>query len=129
MATKIDISQLQSTIDKYLTEYDKATQEAAQKASEDVAKAAVKDLRKGGSYNTHATGDKFNRGWKVKKEEKRLGTSYTVYNGAVPGLAHLLEFGHAKRNGGRTKAFNFIAPVADSLENKFDQAFKKIMEG
>lgn len=124
MALKIDADSLRSTINDMLNEYGDSAREVIGDVSKDVAKEVVKDLKKGGSYKG---GEEFNKGWTTKTETTRLGSSTVVYNKTKPGLAHLLEFGHAKRNGGRTRAFNFIAPVADSIGEKFETAFTKRM--
>ena len=124
---KIDVSQLQAVVDSYLNDYTQETEDAMKAASKEVAKDVVKELRKGGSYNTKEIGTAFNRGWRSKEEDGRMKITTTVYNAKYPNLAHLLEFGHAKRNGGRTRAFNFIAPVADSVEKKFEAAFEKAL--
>lgn len=121
---KIDASGLRNVVNEYLAEYGDQATEAIEEASKATAKEVVKELRKGGGYNG---GEKFNKGWTSKTEVSRLGSSTTVYNSTQPGLAHLLEFGHAKRNGGRTRAFNFIAPVSDSVEKKFEAAFDKAL--
>lgn len=124
MALKIDSERFSATINELLEEYGEEAREAVEEVSKTVAKQVVQDLRKGGSYQG---GAEFNKGWTSKTETSRLGSSTVVYNRTKPGLAHLLEFGHAKRNGGRTRAFNFIAPVADSVGEKFETAFEKAL--
>lgn len=124
---KVDISNMASIISGYLDEYGLQVKDTLQEASKKTGQQVAKELRKGGGYNTHQTGEKFNKGWKATEEKSRLGISTVVHNTTVPGLAHLLEFGHAKRNGGRTRAFNFIAPVSDKVENLFTEAFEKEM--
>lgn len=123
---KIDSSELQATIKDILAEYGDAAKVAVEDSCKEVAKAVVKDLRKAGDFNN---GQDFRKGWTSKTEQTRLGASTVVYNKTKPGLAHLLEFGHAKMNGGRTKAFNFIAPINDTVNQKFTEAFEKQMGG
>ncbi|EKJ1381360.1 HK97 gp10 family phage protein [Listeria monocytogenes] len=50
---------------------------------------------------------RYARGWKAKK----TATGYVIYNASDPGKTHLLENGHAKRGGGRVKAYKHIEPV------------------
>lgn len=125
MAQKVDVSNMANVIAEYLNEYGLQVKDTLQEASKKTGKQVAKELRKGGSYNTHSVGEKFNKGWTATEEKSRLGISTVVHNTTAPGLAHLLEFGHAKRNGGRTRAFNFIAPVADQTEKLFVAAFEK----
>lgn len=130
MATKINADELADVINGYLTEYGDAAAAAIQKSAKDVAKEATRELKKGGRYQG---GKDFDKGWTVATQETRLGTEVVVYNKTKPGLAHLLEFGHAISGGGRTKprteAFNFIAPVADAVEDQFVKAFEQAMGG
>lgn len=126
MASRIvDAADMATIIQDYLDEYGLQVKDSLQKASATTGKKVAKELQKGGDYNTNAVGAKFNRGWTATEEKTRIGISTVVHNTTVPGLAHLLEFGHAKRNGGRTKAFNFIAPVANNVEGLFATAFEK----
>lgn len=126
MSVKIDSNNLRSTIDDILKEYGDVAKDTVEESCKEVAKQVVKDLRKAGDFNR---GEDFRKGWASKTENTRFGASVVVYNKTKPGLAHLLEFGHAKTNGGRTKAFNFIAPINDTVETKFLEAFKKQMGG
>lgn len=113
---QIEVSDLRAAVNGILEEYGDDAAEAIEKSATKVAKDVVKELKKGGAYNG---GEDFNKGWTSQTTPTRLGTTAVVYNKTKPGLAHLLEFGHAKRNGGRTRAFNFIAPVADTIEQRF----------
>ena len=126
MSVRIDSSRLAETINEYLEEYGDDVREAIEASSKKVAKDVVKELKQGGGFG--GSGE-FNKGWTSKTEKTRLGSETVVYNKTQPGLAHLLEFGHAKVNGGRTKAFNFIAPINDSIEQKFVEAFEAAIGG
>lgn len=126
MSVRIDSEQLRATINEMLAEYGDSARDAIEESCNDTAKAVVKDLKKAGDFNR---GEKFRKGWTSKIELTRTGATAVVYNDTQPGLAHLLEFGHVKQNGGRTKAFNFIAPINDTVEEKFSAAFEKHMGG
>lgn len=127
MATKkIASNRLADTINDILEEYGQTATEAIEKSAKEVAKDVVKELKQGGSYKG---GRQFNAGWTTTSQKSRLGTTTVVYNKAKPGLAHLLEFGHVLRDGGRSTAFNFIAPVDASVEEKFIDDFTRNIGG
>lgn len=126
MAAKIEADRLADTINDILEEYGQEASEAIAKASKTVAKDVVKELKKGGKYKG---GEKFNAGWTTATQKSRLGDTTVVYNKTMPGLAHLLEFGHAVAGGGRSEAFNFIAPVADTVEDRFLDEFEHNIGG
>ena len=44
-------------------------------------------------------------------------------------LPHLLEDGHATRNGGRTKAQPHIRPIEEKYSKKFENELKKKIGG
>lgn len=121
MAQTIQPAELASAINQILDEYQEDVDEVVTKSITEVAKDAAKELKSAGSFG--GTG-KFKKSWSVKIDKKRIYTEATVYN-KKPGLTHLLEFGHAKQNGGRVDGFNFIAPVNEKVQT---EVVKKIEE-
>ena len=107
-------------------------QEYADLATEDM-KAAVKkagnkaksDVQAGGPVKT----GKYKKSWAVKTTKENANVmEVTVHSRNRYQLAHLLEFGHAKRGGGRTRAFPHIASAeaaaAELLEQEVEKALK-----
>ena len=107
-------------------------QEYADLATEDM-KAAVKKAGNKAKREVQAgapakTG-KYKKSWAVKTtKENANAMEVTVHSKNRYQLAHLLEFGHAKRGGGRTRAFPHIAPAeeaaAELLEREVEAALK-----
>ena len=98
-------------IEKILEEYGGEAVEALNESIEETAKESQKQIRKFNQGRT--TWEEYPKGWTIEVTKERLETSATVYNKSKPGLTHLLEFGHALRNGGRSSAFPHIADVND----------------
>ena len=79
-----------------------------------MAKDAVKRLKETSPYDNTKNPKKghYRDNWTAKKTTASIGSVvWTVYNDKTYRLTHLLEHGHAKQNGGRTKAIPHIAPV------------------
>ena len=106
-----------------LHEYGNAVMEETFEAIDEVSKEACKKLKQE-SKQFGGTG-KYAAGWTVTKEKKRLKVVATVH-GKKPtyALAHLLEKGHAKRNGGRTAGRVHIEPVDKWAK---DEAYDRIV--
>lgn len=99
---------LSAEIKALLAEYGEEVTEALQEVVPKVAKEAVKRLKK------ESPGDgNYHKGWTQKTDKGRLGISSVVYNAKTPGLPHLLEYGHALRNGGRSRPIVHIKPVEE----------------
>ena len=56
-----------------------------------------------------------------KTDKSDMIASGVVGNKVRPGLPHLLEKGHAKVGGGRTRAFEHFAPGADAGARAFEE--------
>lgn len=125
--TKITPEELEAAIQKMLKDYDKDVQEVVRKTIPQAARAGAKQLR---SSSPKESG-KYAGGWASKVEQGRTGVTATIYgkHGTYQ-LAHLLEHGHAVRNGGRAsgnaKAIVHIAPVEEWV---VQEAIKRTMEG
>ena len=108
MGQTIRIDELADTVMKGLKEY---AQLAADDLKEDVKKAGKTVKQQIESTAPRKTG-KYAKSWAVKKtKETSDSIQVVVHSKNRYQLAHLLEHGHAKRGGGRTRAFPHIAPA------------------
>jgi hypothetical protein len=108
MGQTIRIDELADTVMKGLKEYAQLT---ADDLKEDVKKAGKTVKQQIESTAPRKTG-KYAKSWTVKKtRETSDSIQVVVHSKNRYQLAHLLEHGHAKRGGGRTRAFPHIAPA------------------
>lgn len=115
---KVTPENLGATISQILADYEEDATKTLEDVTKDVAKAGAKAL-KSASRTFGGTG-KYAKGWTAQKETVgRHKTLWVIWNKNQPGLPHLLEYGHAKRQGGRTPGKTHIAPVADDLIEQF----------
>ena len=112
---------LSKEIKDILEEYGEEVSDAMKGIVPKVAKDAVKKLRSDSPKNSGG----YARGWTQKTEKGNFTISSTVYNSKKPGLPHLLEYGHAKRNGGRTRPEEHIKPVEEWVQ---EETVRKIEE-
>ena len=125
MSTSISIKpeEFSATISRQLDTLSQEVIERANKAAQTVAKETVSELkqtspvRSGRSKNRRASGT-YAKGWKQKKQPSVITDNYEVYNTWYQ-LEHLLEFGHALRQGGRARAIPHIAPAEANAEKRF----------
>ena len=129
MSKTIKPDQLAKEIEQALDDFAGVTEEACEKGVSETAKDAVQALRNAhppgsGQYNSW---DKYNTGWRVMqtKTDKRYHRKATIHNATEYRLTHLLEKGHALKNGGRARAFPHIAPVAENCEEELVKNIKK----
>lgn len=125
MSKKVKVDDLSKAILEELKNYEGVTEEAAWNGVSDTSKTALQELRSAhpSGSGRYGSWDKYNRGWTVKKT-KRDKTA-TIHNATDYQLTHLLEKGHAKVNGGRTRAFPHIAPVAEKCEDELLRNIRK----
>ena len=104
-----------------LNKYSNVVGEALDKTIETVAKEAKKEI----SAKAPGSG-KYSKSWRARNTGTRTAPEYTIYS-ELPGLPHLLEHGHAKRGGGRTRAFPHIGPVEENLPQMIETEITKLL--
>ena len=126
MATdRCRIDQMAHVIMEGLQEYADLAIEDMKAAVKKAGNKAKSDVQAGAPVMT----GKYKKSWVVKTtKENANAMEVTVHSRNRYQLAHLLEFGHAKRGGGRTKAFPHIATAeaaaAELLEREVEAALK-----
>lgn len=115
---------LAKAIGDALYEYSDEVVKATNEVLKETAKEAVDELKTAGDFQDKS-GD-YRKGWSAKTEAATLGIrKQIVYNKKHYRLTHLLEYGHAKANGGRTRAFPHIATVEESLADKVEKKLRE----
>ncbi len=86
-----------------------------------IAKEGAKTLKATSPKNKRATANRgrYAKGWRVKKEVGKGKVNCIIHNKSDWQLTHLLENGHATRNGGKTKPIVHIAPVAEQCISEY----------
>ena len=110
MGTGIPNSQLSAAVMEELEEYADLAAEDMKSAVKKAAATVRKDIEAGAPRNT---GD-YAKSWAVKTtKESSNALQVTVYSRNRYQIAHLLEYGHAKRGGGRVAAKPHIAAAEE----------------
>lgn len=130
MSKKIKVDQLAKEIEKTLQDFVGVTEEACNKGVLETASDAVQALRSAhpSGSGVYDSWDEYNSGWTKRKsgmKTKLKGIQAIIWNEKHYRLTHLLEKGHAKVNGGRTRAFPHIAPVEDKCADGLVQNIRK----
>ena len=126
MATdRVRIDQMAHVIMEGLQEYADLATDDLKKAVKKAGDEAKKDIQNNAPVKTGA----YKKSWTVKTMKETSNVmEVVVHSKNRYQLAHLLEFGHAKRGGGRTRAFPHIAPAeqraAELLEREVEAALK-----
>ena len=97
---------------------EKSVRKAGNAVRKEISQSAPKDT---GAYA---------KSWSVKKtKETSNSLEVTVHSRNRYQLAHLLEFGHAKRGGGRVAARPHIAKAEENAIDTLEQEILKALGG
>lgn len=122
---RIQVDDLARVVMEGLQEYANLATEDLKAAVKKAGNEAKKDIQANAPQDTGA----YKKSWTVKTtKDTSNAMEVTVHSRNRYQLTHLLEFGHAKRNGGRTRAFPHIASAeqraAQILEREVEAALK-----
>ena len=124
MGTRTSVGNLAAEVMKQLNDYAELTTEGMKKAVNDAGKTVRKEIQAGAPVKS----GRYKKSWTVKKTDESSNKLEVTIHSSKPGLPHLLEHGHAKRNGGRTAAQQHIAPAEElgieQLERDIERCIK-----
>lgn len=112
-----------------LKNYNKFVEDELKEVTEKLAKDAAKELQTVSRSTFKTKQDKpYNKGWAAKNESVRYHSRWIIHNRTKPGLAHLLEHGHANVNGGRTPGRIHIKPIEEKLQKEYLDAVESALK-
>lgn len=107
---------------KGLREYSELADTAMKKAVRKTAASVKKEI----SENAPKDTERYSKSWTAKKTKENSHTlEMTVHSKNRYQIAHLLEKGHAKRNGGRVPGKPHIAPAEENGAELLQTLIKK----
>ena len=127
MATdRVRIDQMAHVIMEGLQEYADLATADMKAAVKKAGNEAKKDIQANAPVKTGA----YKKSWTVKTtKETSNAMEVVVHSKNRYQLAHLLEFGHAKRGGGRVSGRAHIAPAEEKGIRQLEEEIKKALEG
>lgn len=121
----IRIDQLAEAITSAVRSYTADVSEAIEKKVDEVAEAVLQDTKRTAPVRT----GKYRKGFaKTKRTKPGQGyKGYYIWNKKDYRRVHLLEFGHAKRSGGRVAAKPHLRPAFDRNAEQLQEDIKRII--
>ena len=123
---KVSVSELADAVMEGLVEYAELATEDMNAAVKKAGQTVRKEIQAGAPVKTGA----YRKSWAVKTtRETSSFMEVTVHSRNRYQLAHLLEFGHAKRGGGRVSGKPHIAPAEEKGIRQLEEEIRKVLEG
>lgn len=122
MIVMASVDDLANLVMDGLREYSELADTAMKKAVRKTAASVKKEI----SENAPKRTGKYAKSWTAKKtKENSHSLEMTVHSKERYQIAHLLEKGHAKRNGGRVAAIPHIAPAEENGADLLESLIRK----
>ena len=127
MSTKVSVEGLDDVITQQLRMYSKAVKEGINKEAEKSIKQLVKDTKATapvGKRRKHYRDSIKSKSYHTTRSDK-----YIWYvDGPDYRLSHLLENGHALKNGGRVEGTHFIKKATDPILEQYVKAGEEVIK-
>lgn len=119
---KVSIDEMDQAINDQLQKYAGSVTEDMK----DSLRESAKEIRKDISRNAPVRTGRYKKSWAVKTiAENSTSLDLVVHSKNRYQLTHLLEFGHAKRNGGRVEGKPHIQPAEEAGKKKLVESLKE----
>lgn len=123
---KVSVSELADAVMEGLVEYAELATEDMKAAVKKAGQTVRKEIQAGAPVKTGA----YRKSWAVKTTRETSNfMEVTIHSRNRYQLAHLLEFGHAKRGGGRVSGRPHIAPAEEKGIRQLEEEIRKALEG
>jgi hypothetical protein len=106
-----NINEIAKEIAKQVELYTEEVKEKVEDIKKTIAKELVSDIKHGSPEKTGS----YVKGWGIKSTPKKL----IVHNKTDYQLTHLLEYGHVKKNGGRTEGKPHIRTAEEAAIREY----------
>ena len=120
-------------IDELAFEVMRGLEEYADLAADEMKKAVKKagtEIRKDIQENAPKNTETYAKSWSVKTQRETSSTlELVVHSRNRYQLAHLLEYGHAKRGGGRVAAKPHIAAAEEKGKEELEREIRQALGG
>lgn len=128
----VSVDELARAIAKELEDYSEEIEEIVKETIEEVAKDALNSLKNDPVLDTLDGSGEYAKSFYIKNQYKTRGKNKgyhkLVLHNKKYRIGHLLEHGHAKQTGGRTRAYphwDKAQKIADTLDERIKEAIEK----
>lgn len=121
----VSIDQLANAITEAVREYTEDVSAAIEKKVDEVADLVLEEVKSNHPY-TDRSGE-YTKGFVKTKQDEYGKTKRIIWNRKHYRRVHLLEFGHAKVNGGRVEARPHLRPAYEKYAAELPNDIKRII--
>lgn len=126
MSKNVQIQNFAKEMNRILEGYSQFAINELKETVSEAGESVKKEIRKNAPKRT----GKYKKSWQVQKmSDTRTGLSVVVHSKDRYRLTHLLEYGHAKRGGGRVRAIPHIAPAEETVRDQMMKDLENKLQG